>query len=81
MIVGWNELVCYVVVLDCLFEISRALVVKDVVFGGEASAFQSVNEGLIRADHFAGCAIFHWFLEDSVAVGVHQDHDVLVAAN
>ena len=79
VIVGWNELVSHVVVSDCLLEIGGALVVKDVVLGGDACTFQSVDELLICANHLAGSAIFHGLLEDAVAVGVREHHDVLVA--
>ena len=72
-------MVSHVVVPICLLEIGGALVVKDVALGGDACAFQSVDELLIRANHFTGNAIFHGLLEDAVAVGVRQHHDVLVA--
>ena len=73
-------MVSHVVVPNCLLEIGGALIVEDVVRGGDACAFQSVDESLICANHFAGSAIFHGLLEDAVAVGVREHHDVLVAA-
>ena len=79
VVVGWDELVCHVVVSNGVLELRRALVVEDVVFWGDSRAFESVNDGLICAYHFAGCAILHCFLEDSVAVWVCKDHDILVA--
>ena len=39
VIMGWDELVCHVVVLNCFLEISRALIVENVVFGGDAGTF------------------------------------------
>ncbi len=80
VIVRWDQLVSHFVVANCLLEIGRALIVEDVSPGGYAGAFQSVYECLICANHFARCAILHWLLEDPVAVGVREDHDVLVAA-
>ena len=47
--------------------------------GFDSCAFQSIKEDLIGLIHFSGCAIFHCFLEDSVAVRVGQYHDVLIS--
>jgi len=77
--VWWDELVCHVVVSNGLLELRRALIVEDVVFWGDAGALKLVDDGLICPYHFVGCAILHCFLEDSVAVWVCKDHDVLIA--
>ena len=53
VIVRWDQLVSHFVVSNCLLEIGQALIVKDVSSGGNAGAFQSVNECLICANHFA----------------------------
>ena len=34
---------------------------------------------MIGLIHFSGCAIFHCFLEDCIAVRVGQYHDVLIS--
>ncbi len=48
--------------------------------GFDSCAFQSIKEDLIGLIHFSRCAIFHCFLENCVAVGVGQYHDVLISS-
>ncbi len=48
--------------------------------GFDSCAFQLIKEDLIGSIHFSGCAIFYRFLEDCVAVGVGQYHDVLISS-
>ena len=45
-------------------------------FGDNVSNPESVNQGLIGPNHFAGSPALHWFDEDGITVDLGQDHDV-----
>ncbi len=70
MVMWWDKLVGHVVISDCGLEVCRTLVVQYVSFGCDTRPPESINEDLLRSYHFARCAVFHCFVEDSVAVNV-----------
>ena len=70
MVMWWDKLVGHVVIFDCGLEVCRTLVVQYVSFGCDTRPPESINEDLLHSYHFARCAVFHCFVEDSVAVNV-----------
>jgi hypothetical protein len=80
VIIGGNELITHFVFLDRCFELSRAFVVKDVVFGMNTSFVEAVDHMLVSMDHLAGGAILHGFDKDATAVDVHEHHYILVSS-
>jgi hypothetical protein len=80
MIVRGNKLERRFVQVDDVLEILRAYIVQDVEFGDNAGSPESVNQGLVCPNHFAGGPVLHRLDEDGIAVDLGQDHDVLVPA-
>jgi hypothetical protein len=78
MIVQGNKLERHFVQVVGVLEILGALVVQDVEFRDNAGGPELVNQGLVSPNHFASGPLLHWLDEDSVAVNLSQDHDVLV---
>ncbi len=70
MVMWWDKLVGHVVLYDCGLEVCRTLVVQYVLFGCDTCSSGSINEDVVCPYHLARCAVFHCFLEDSVAVNV-----------
>ena len=61
-----------------VLEVLGAFDVQDVEFGDNASGPESVNQGLVGPNHFAGGPVLHQLNEDGVTVDLVQVHDVLV---
>ncbi len=59
MVVGWDQLVSHFILRDGGFEFVGALIVEDVLLRFDVGCFKAIDQMLVRADHFAGCAICH----------------------
>ena len=79
VIVWWDELVGHLVGFDCVLEVVRALVVKNVLLGGDAGGMEPVKEGLECMDHLTGGSVLYRFDKDDIAVTLGEYHDILIA--
>jgi hypothetical protein len=75
----WHELELDLLIMEELFECSRAFVVKSLKEWTKASCTQSGVKNLVTGEDGSGTAILDGFRQDAVAIKVIDNDEVVVA--
>jgi hypothetical protein len=76
----WDPLEINLVFLEGLFQLVGAFVVENVEIRCVSVQLESSVEGGPSTGEFAGLAGLEWLCEDSIAVIVVEDHNIVVAS-
>ncbi len=79
MATWWHQFhIQFARVTNVILHVFRYFIVKDMFLGDDAGPFELGQECILCPYHLGILAVLHGLDKDSVAVGLHHNHDVFV---